>query len=174
MAVPTAPSQLDPVVHADAELDLGYVGGNGRTKPVLVTARDTDGTTTDCIVKLAGHLEEPPLEYLCEWVSWAVARQVGVSCPDMRAVTISPEFAAQLRTSPPDVAMRSVGAAFGSVNCPAPSAGPAIDLSGDLSLQAWRLMAVDVLLLNPDRRRDNPNLLFDRAHLWAIDHELWS
>ena len=111
MTDPVATEEIFPCMRADAESDLGYVGGHGRTKPVLMSVRDADDNTTDCVVKLAGHLTEAPLEYLCEWVSWAVARRVGVGCPDMRAVTISPAFAAQLRTDPPSVAGQSVGAA---------------------------------------------------------------
>ncbi len=172
MTDPVATEEIFPCIRADAESDLGYVGGNGRTKPVLMSVRDADDNTTDCVVKLAGHLTEAPLEYLCEWVSWAVARRVGVGCPDMRAVNISPAFAAQLRTDPPSVAGQSVGLAFGSVTCPAPSVGPETELTAELTLQAWRLVALDVLLLNPDRRRANPNLLYDRTHLIAIDHEL--
>ena len=40
MTDPVATEEIFPCIRADAESDLGYIGDNGRTKPVLIEVRD--------------------------------------------------------------------------------------------------------------------------------------
>jgi hypothetical protein len=140
---------------------------------VIITARRSDGPV-ECVVKLAARLAMPPAEYLFEWVASAVGRALGIVVPEPLCVTISPEFAAAV--GDPGLrgaAMKSCGAAFGCELLQGFTQwAPTLALHPEHRGVAADLLAFDIYIHNADRRVENPNLLFHRDNLVAIDHDM--
>ncbi len=88
-------------------------------------------------------------------------------------MNLSPGFLAGAPKEAKDLISRSLGLNFGSV---AVGAGfrtmPAEpQLPGPLRKVAAEIFAFDILMQNFDRKRDNPNLLWDGKSIVLIDHE---
>ena len=87
-------------------------------------------------------------------------------------VVISKEYAEALTDAKQRaIALGSLGSAFGSEHLSSGTSQYTADLP-DLCLRtpAAELVAFDVFIHNPDRRRTNPNLFVSRGDLLAFDH----
>lgn len=158
----------------EAEAFAGRVAA-GRTKPVYIDARHgAAGDLVRCIAKLAENLPEAPKEYIREWVCWEIAQRIGLECPGARAVHLSPDFMREVAREGAASGPQAIPLAFGSVvengrheahlrNSP---------LTGTYFEDAWKILVLDVFLLNPDRKLTNPNLLTTGTRQVPIDHEL--
>jgi hypothetical protein len=147
---------------------------SGRNKPVLLGCRTSGGASVQCVVKFAECLQgRAPVPYLSEWCAVAFGRLVGVTVPDPFEVQITAPFAMSLDHSWRDIAMKSLGSAFGARLCTGgftPWVTNAL-IPMDLREAAVTLVAFDVLIHNPDRRTVNPNMLASRQTILAFDHD---
>ncbi len=108
-------------------------------------------------------------EALCS----AIARHLGFLTPNPYIVNLSPEFLAGAPNEAKDLISRSLGLNFGSV---AVGSGYVVmptepRLPKELCKIAAEIFAFDILMQNFDRKRDNPNLLWNRKRIVLIDHE---
>ena len=144
---------------------------------VLIQARGADGESVECVVKLARamareHASMLPIPYLCEWLAAATGRSLGIQVASPLEVAVTKEYAEALAdTKQRAIALGSLGSAFGSEHVSAGVTQYTIELP-DLALRtpAAELVAFDVFIHNPDRRRTNPNLFVSRDNLLAFDH----
>jgi hypothetical protein len=150
---------------------------SGRNGAVLLQARGDDGAPLECIVKLAKamakeHAAMLPIPYLCEWLAAAIGRALGIRVAVPLEVFITREYAEAL-TDPKQraIALGSLGSAFGCQHVSAGSSQYTVDLPDPcLRTPAAELVAFDVFIHNPDRRKTNPNLFVSRGDLFAFDH----
>jgi hypothetical protein len=149
----------------------------GRNGAVLVQARRADGVAVECVVKLAKamakeHAAMLPIPYLCEWLAVAVGHVLGMRIPAPYEVIITKEYAEAL-TDPKHraIALDSLGSAFGCEHISAGTSQYTVELPDpSLRTPAAELVAFDVFIHNPDRRKTNPNLFVSRGDLLAFDH----
>lgn len=147
---------------------------SGRNEPVLLGCRTSKGAMVDCVVKLAERLGgRAPLPYLAEWCAVAFGRLLGINVPEPFEVQITAPFAESLEGKWRDIAMKSLGSAFGSGLCTGGFVPwtSRTTIPPDLREAALALIAFDVLIHNPDRRTSNPNLLASREAFLAFDHD---
>jgi hypothetical protein len=163
------PHRVTPPVRIEAELFNKQLS-SGKSRPIVVSGRGASGASVECVVKLVPRLTIPPSEYLFEWVAVAIAKVLVIQTPDPFEVIITKDFAEAIddpavRTD----AMKSVGSTFGCKFMAGYSqwVGP---LQPELRVVGSDLLAFDVYIHNPDRRRDNPNVLATRNEIVAIDH----
>ena len=139
----------------------------GSTDPVLLAEADGRAWLTK--------LQPPPmLDHLAELVVAALAVRMGVQTPDFRIATVEPGLAHALAAGEPREAR--LGGAIshlghrvfaslwlsGAADVTEPPAGDPEVLT--------RVLALDLLVANPDRRYDHPNLLRHGGRLFAMDH----
>lgn len=168
------PRELSAPNELEAEL-AGRRVGSGKTKPITVFARDVEGgRSIECVIKPTNQLMQPPLEYLCEWLGSALAMCLGIDTPPPHPVRIDQVFAESVH----DAALKadllqSVGLVFGSEYV----SGDFTQHSAELLLStaqreaAALILAFDVFVHNPDRRKHNTNLFTNRSRFLAFDHE---
>jgi len=149
----------------------------GRNGAVLVQARGADGVAVECVVKLAKamareHASMLPIPYLCEWLAAAIGRALGIRVCTTLEVVITNDYAEALADlGQRAIALGSLGSAFGSEHVSAGVTQYTADLPDPaLRTPAAELIAFDVFIHNPDRRRTNPNLFVSRDNLLAFDH----
>lgn len=85
---------------------------------------------------------------------------------------VTPQFAGSLPLKWRELASTSLGSTFGSMYWPGPLTQwtPNVLIPQELRAVALELVAFDVLIHNPDRRVENPNVLVSRQSLLAFDH----
>jgi hypothetical protein len=147
----------------------------GRNKAALVSARSKDGLLVDCVIKMAAGLENPaqaPAAFLFEWLAAVLAARLGICAARPYEVTVSREFAEAIKDPVfRRIALASIGSAFGAAFMAAPFTQYTADMPhAELLETAAMLLAFDVFVHNPDRRRTNPNLLVSKTRLFAFDH----
>lgn len=136
---------------------------------------DPDGAWNEYVVKFYGSIETGRAGLLCEIVASQLATVLGLHVPEPAMVNVRMEFAASI----PDPSVRgriskSVGLNFGSKNM---TGGYVTwprekNIPADLRQQATETYFFDMLIQNPDRRRDKPNILWKGEDLFLIDHEM--
>lgn len=171
---------LDPPQALTAvELRDRLRGGNSR--PWLVVALDAQGNETKVVLKLThpgppvgqGHYGATSLA--CELVSSALARAVGLNVPTYAVVEVTEAFA---RCTPPgeprETFLRNVGHHFGCEFHPGlASWRPDSDVSSTSLLDTiGDVLAFDATVINGDRKREKPNLLYRGDLVFPIDHSL--
>ena len=148
----------------------------GRSQPILVTARasDPDAPPVECVIKPVNRLKMPPVEYLCEWVSSALALYFGLTTPEPHQVRIDQEFVSGVQDDGlrKDLAA-SVGLVFGSQYHPDDYTqySKNLPLSTTQRHVAASVLGFDAFTHNPDRQTNNPNLLANRSDFLVFDHE---
>ena len=142
----------------------------GRTKPLLVLARDPEEKARRVVLKARG--DEWPAEFLVEWVSSWIGRALGLHCAEIVALSVTVSFLATLRNELQDRMAKSSGLVAGSVWLEGLMQIPKGKLSKSQQDEAQRVLGFDVYTHNPDRRRDNPNLGYHAQHFGLYDHEL--
>lgn len=155
------PSRLRELVAAG--LLPGVLGGKSRAVAVVTE----EGIT--CVVKPRENLLLAPLEYALEAYGTLLAGRLGIPTPECFAVRIGDDLA---RTVP--TLSRSVGLVFGSRYLASAMPWPTglKPLPPYLREPAARLLAFDIFIHNPDRKKGtNPNL-FERGNGFvAYDYE---
>jgi hypothetical protein len=151
--------------------------GSGRTKPALFGCEDQDGNAFgEFVVKFEGGLETGVTGLACELISSLVASELGITSPTPALVEIDTEMARVVPGSDPDVAeliQRSQGTNFGTQLLAGGFRTWPTDKPIPIGQRqpATELFAFDALIQNPDRRFDNPNLLWRDEEILVIDHD---
>lgn len=116
----------------------------------------------------------PMLDHLAELVVASLAARLAVPTPEFRIATVDPGLAHALAAGEPREARFGGAIArlghrvfasrwlVGAADVTEPPDGHRELLS--------RILALDLLVANPDRRHDHPNLLRHGAQLFAMDH----
>jgi hypothetical protein len=146
---------------------------HGRNSPILVSADVSVSETVQCVVKLPWKLQcSTPLAYVLEWVSSALAIRLGLPTPKPHEIELPNQFIQRLpekfRPSSPQAPV-----VFGSEKAAVGWGQPMKDqLNIEQVRAATELLAFDVLIQNPDRRKDKPNLFASHNSFLAYDHEM--
>jgi len=147
----------------------------GRTCPCLMLCEDDEGNLTEAVVKLISGKECTPTGLICELMASLLARDLDLPVPQPFLVEVDMDFHEAI--SEPKLAERfrnSAGMNFGSkflghgyVTWPQDRSIP-----GSLMQDAAEIFAFDIMVQNPDRRKDKPNLLRKSDELAIFDHEM--
>jgi hypothetical protein len=145
----------------------------GRTAPGLLLCRDDEGTEFEVVVKWRCGPESKDIGGICELLAALLADDLGFKTPVPVLVEIASDFHRALPSAAAaKIAAESVGPNYGSIFMPGMSTWlTARDLPLHLRQTAAEVIAFDVLIENPDRRRDKPNLLSNGDDLLLLDHE---
>jgi hypothetical protein len=150
------------------------VMSSGRTKPCLMLCTDESGAEYEVVVKMRAGMELKTTGLICELVMALLADDFDLPSPKPFLVDVEKDFHLAIRQ--PEIAKlvkNSVGLNYGSQRLPSglitwPKDKP---LSPRLRTLAAEVFAFDVLTQNPDRRRDNPNVLWSGDEIYLYDHE---
>lgn len=147
---------------------------SGRNKPILLICEKTDGSRVELVVKLSGKTGIPGPGLIFELYSSCLAKALGIQTPTPYIVRIDKNFPAnnlvdlhKLRLS------NCLTYSFGSEYL---SNGYFVwPLKQKLQTSerevAASIFAFDAMIQNPDRTRENPNLLYNQDSIQVIDHE---
>jgi len=150
----------------------------GRTKPCLIVGTDEEGNDVEVVVKWRAGMELKATGLVCELMAALLADDLDLHVPKPFLVEVEEGFLAAITTREvsevPDFARNSVGLNFGS-RWLSPGfhtwpSGKHVPLL--LRPDAADIFGFDVLIQNPDRRQDNPNLLTNGEQIYVLDHEL--
>jgi hypothetical protein len=147
----------------------------GRTKPAVFLC-ETDGLDAPCevVVKFRSGMGQGVIGLASELLAALLARQLDIPTPEPMLVEIDPALAdgmsdADLRTRIRGSGGLNFGCRLLTGGYETWPVGRAIPFS--LRQAALEMFAFDLLIQNPDRRREKPNLLWKGDELYAIDHE---
>ncbi len=148
----------------------------GRTGPFLLECEHTDGGPVEVVAKFNGP-QLPVSGLVREALCAMLAADLGLPVPDFHAVELQPEFLAGLALSHPDeltFLSAAVNPGFGSTQLPPgfTSWMPGRSIPRSMTAAAAEIYAFDLLIQNPDRRPDNPNLQHRGDQFAIFDHEL--
>lgn len=147
----------------------------GRTNPKLIECERDDGDVVEAIVKCSSKTMQGTKDLAIEAICGMLAQDLGLPIPEFFAVNVTDEFIEIVD----DEAQRNMfrdsdRVAFGSravdggfsvwgVNQKVPEA---------LCEVAAEIFTFDAIVINGDRRPENPNCLFSGSKFAIIDHEL--
>jgi hypothetical protein len=148
----------------------------GRTSPALMTCMAEDASESEYVVKLKASQSTIP-GLLCELLVSELADHFDIDHPGYALVHISLELAQLLESvlQPDKAALfsHSVGMNFGSIKINNLATIPQNRSLSPAQLEAAaNIFAFDVLIQNPDRRKDNPNVGTVGEMFEIYDHEL--
>ena len=129
------------------------------------------------VVKFKGGTETGVSGMCCELVASLLADELGLARPAPAIVDIDPNIGNLLSSKDSDVSAiikKSGGLNFGSR---ALSGGYGTwpvnkSIASSLTQLAAEIFTFDALIQNPDRRTNNPNLLWKGSEIYIFDHEL--
>lgn len=161
--------------HALAESHVRSMS-TGRSHPMVFQCQDEDGTElVEYVVKMRGSVDSGIKGLARELVACLLARYFGITTPQPGIVEIEAGLAAAIpHHDAREIAEKSIGPNFGTRHLGPGFTTYPVDLGlkdGQLNAAA-EIFAFDALIQNPDRRRDNPNLLCPNGKLVCYDHEL--
>ncbi len=147
----------------------------GRTCPCLMLCEDDQGEMAEVVVKLQSGKECTYTGLICELVASLLARDLGLPAPEPYLVMVDDDFHAGI--SDVNLAERfraSAGLNFGSRFLgPAYASWPQLrSIPAALQQDAADIFAFDMMIQNPDRRENKPNLLRKGDDLAIFDHEM--
>lgn len=154
---------------------LDHVLTSGRTKPAVlecVLSSPDEMVSRLMVVKAMGPPEVTETGLMCELFGNILARELGVQSPECALVNISPQVADVIRPhlDPPGfTAGFGVGSEF--MRAGMTTVIPGMTLLPEELQQVARLYAFDLLVQNPDRRKNNPNCAFIGKDIYAYDFE---
>ena len=147
---------------------------SGRTVPARLTCTDTHGEEIEVVAKFSAGCDIGVDALVVEAIAAMLAADLGLPVPEPYLVYLDAQFVAELPDQiVADLARRSSLIAFGSRHLPPGyttwPVGKAIPREA-LPIAA-EIFAYDALIVNSDRRPENPNCLFKGASLAIYDHE---
>ncbi|MDD5676570.1 MAG: hypothetical protein PHW60_01085 [Kiritimatiellae bacterium] len=147
----------------------------GRTCPCLMLCEGDNGTQVETVVKLYAGKESSRTGLICELLASLVARDLDINIPTPFLIDVAadfhngitdPELAERFRNSPGlNFGTQHLGAGY--TTWPQERSIPS-----SLLQDASEIFAFDLLIQNPDRRKDKPNLLRKGDELVIFDHEM--
>lgn len=149
----------------------------GRSKPSIVGCVDeADADAGQHVVKLLHSMQFGPISFLCEFVAYHLADWLTIATPSPAVSSITQEFVDALPSDLPGKTAfaKSIGLNFSTrLLTPGYGTWPTDkSIPTHLLQTCGEMFAFDVLLQNPDRRRDNPNLLWNGDEIYLFDHEM--
>ena len=149
--------------------------GSGRTKPMLLACAAADGNEVEVVAKVSAGCDRGVGGLVAEAIAAMLAADLDLPSPEPFLVQLEQEFIeiwtdAEVRR----LAENSVTVGFGSKKLPNGFTTWPIDKAIPQHLRgtAAEILAFDALILNDDRRPDNPNCLCDGTNFAILDHEL--
>ncbi len=149
--------------------------GSGRTRPCLMGCVKPDGTEVELVVKLRAGCDTGDRSLTAEAIAALLATDLDLPVPEPFSVLVEKDFAETIGPSDiRDLALRSLGWNFGSYKLPPGFFTLPLDrpLATALLPTAAEILAFDLFIENPDRRKRNPNCLTNGRALVIYDHEL--
>ena len=136
----------------------------------------TNARGNDCevVIKWRGGMETKETGLICELMAALLANDLDLPVPKPFIVEVPQKFiVGEGKAELSAIARKSAGLNFGSQKLPAgvgtwPRDKPIPVLLRPLAAE---IFAFDVLIQNPDRRWDNPNLLWSDDEIFLCDHE---
>lgn len=148
---------------------------HGRTCPSVVFCEDADGNELEVVVKLRTGKECSPTGLICELLASLLARDLDLQAPEPYIVTVDADFHTGI--SDATLAERfqsSEGPNFGCRHMgPGYTTWPQLrSIPASLVQDAAEIFAFDLMIQNPDRRQNKPNMLRKSDDLLIFDHEM--
>ena len=172
-------SYLLPPLRLDA-VEYRPIKMGGNTEPRLVVAEDEFHQKRQVVLKLMrpatpvgdGHYASTSLA--CELICSALARAIGLKVPDYAIVKITRGFANSIHdNSTRRLFLDNIGLNFGSeYRKSIPLWAPTYKSSQVVINQLEDILSFDSIVINGDRKRSNPNLLYQNDQLILIDRSL--
>jgi len=147
----------------------------GRTCPCLMICEDDSGAQHEVVVKFRMGPESTPRGLTCELLASLLAIDLDLSVPSPFIVDIDPDFHEAISDATLAARFRaSRGLNFGSQYLgPGFSTWPpGRSIPKSLIQTAAEIFVFDLMIQNPDRRKDKPNLLRKDDELCIFDHEM--
>jgi hypothetical protein len=146
----------------------------GANRPMLIRGVGGNGVKGDFVVKFLGAERMSSEASLRELLAAFIAAQMEIKVVQPVIVNISKEFVDLLKGDNAwQYAHKSVGYNFGSEYLTKfTTIIPGQDLHNKQLNDAQTIFAFDVVIQNPDRRLDKPNMLTDGTNIVIYDHEL--
>lgn len=148
---------------------------SGRTVPCRLTCERTNSEEVEVVAKLSAGCDRGVASLSIEAISAMLAADLDLPVPEPYLIMLEPEFITALPDPQvAELARRSSLVAFGSKHLPPgyTSWPEGKSIPREAVATAVEIFAFDALIANPDRRRENPNCLFNGAALAIYDHEL--
>jgi hypothetical protein len=150
---------------------------SGKTWPCQLDCVRTDGSNVELVAKFSAGCERRLGGLVVEAIAAMLAADLDLPVPEPLLVSFDNDFIQCLPAAQAELAQRlraSSPVAFGSSKLPPGFSVPPIGKTIPVAVrqQAAEIFAFDCLIQNPDRRPDNPNLLFDGRSFAIFDHEL--
>ncbi len=146
---------------------------SGRTTPCLLLCTSDSGSDHEVVIKWRGALETKERGLIAELLASLLADDLGLPVPQPFFVEVEPGFiVGEGKPQLNAIAKESVGLNFGSQYLPS-----CVTWLKDKPIPvmlrplAAEVFAFDVLVDNPDRRRERPNILWKADELFLCDHE---
>ncbi|WP_141243376.1 HipA family kinase [Bordetella genomosp. 1] len=149
--------------------------GAGRTKPSLIECEKADGSIVEVVVKCSSGTIQGCHDLGVEAVTGMVAADLGLPIPEFFAVELDSAFIDLVDDQEAQQALRTSDVfAFGSKALPGGFNvwGKDQPIPDSLCIAAAEVFTFDAIVINGDRRPDNPNCLFSGTDFAIIDHEL--
>lgn len=164
---------------------MEYIGemSSGVTRAKLIWAFDKHQQPKRIVLKLnnpnarmkGAHHKGTSLA--CELICAVIARALDLNVQDYAVIKVTKDFAESVRNKNPlvsDLLLQNIGEHFGSVHNKSLvewSPRKYID-SQEMINQLEDILTFDAVIMNPDRRKKNPNLMYNRNLIVPIDHSL--
>lgn len=148
----------------------------GRTGPFQLEGETAAGHSVEVVAKFTS--KQLPVEGLIrEALSALLAADLGLPVPACYCVSVSPDFLASVAMSDSEAGAALAAAipvGFGSAKLPPGFTAwmPLRSLPKAMRQAATEIYAFDLLIQNPDRRPENPNLQFKGNDFAIFDHEM--
>lgn len=147
----------------------------GRTKPVIIECEMNDGDAIEIYTKYSAGTMQKVYELAMEALCGMLARDLGLPVPSFFAVKLSDDFIDTIKEAEIHNSLKNSDMyAFGSKSLPTGFAAwpPNEVVPESLCELAAEIYTFDAIVINGDRRPDNPNCLTSGNDLAIIDHEL--
>lgn len=149
--------------------------GAGRTKPSLIECEKQDGSLIELVVKGSGGTMQGTLDLAMEAIVGMLAIDLALPIPQFFAVELDADFLGTVdcpETKP--ILINSDTFAFGSTRLPSGFSAWGVNqvVPKKQCIEAAEIYTFDAIVINSDRRPENPNCLTTGTQLAIIDHEL--
>jgi hypothetical protein len=147
----------------------------GRTCPCLMLCEDSEGTQIETVVKLISGNESTPTGLVCELMASLFAQDLDIVVPTPFLIEIDADFYEGMTNAElADRFRSSRGLNFGSqyFNEGYTTWPLERDIPASLIPIAADIFAFDLIIQNPDRRKEKPNLLRKGDEIVILDHEM--